>query len=90
MGMIDGIILKRRHIDIVIPEALQRQALQQLHVNHVGIGKTKLLACKSIYWIGVNLDIKNHINISSTCLDFQQTQPKEKKITMRFQANPGK
>ena len=28
----------------------------------MGIEKTKLLACNSIYWIGMNVDIKNHIN----------------------------
>ena len=39
MAVTDGIILKGRLIVIPIPEASQRQALQQLLVNHVGIGK---------------------------------------------------
>ena len=34
---------------------------------------------KSVYWIGLSADIKNYINCS-TCLDFQQTQTKEKLI----------
>ena len=58
MAVIDRVILKGRHV--VIPELLQNQALQQFHVNHVGIEKTKLLACESIYWIDMNVDIKNH------------------------------
>ena len=58
MAVIDGVILKRRHI--VIPEVLQKGALQQLHINHMGIEKkNKLLACKSIYWIGMKVDIEN-------------------------------
>ena len=35
--LIDRVILKSR--DIVIPETLQRQALEQLRVNHIGIKK---------------------------------------------------
>ena len=70
MALIDGIILKGWHI--VIPEALQRQMLQQLHINHIGIEKkTKLLAHESMYWIGMNLDVKNYIKYS-TCLDFSK------------------
>ena len=37
MAMIDGIVLKGGHI--VIPESLQRQALEQLSVNDKGIKK---------------------------------------------------
>ena len=45
--VIDGIILKGRHI--VIPNSLRPQVLNQLHTNHMGIGKTKLFACESVY-----------------------------------------
>ena len=47
MEVTDRVILKGRYV--VIPEILQRRALQHLHVNHMGIKKTKLLACESIY-----------------------------------------
>ena len=46
---------------IVIPEALQRVALEQLYVNHMGIDKTTLLACESMYWPGMSNDIENNI-----------------------------
>ena len=46
----------------------------------MGIEETKILACKSVYWICMNADIENHITNCSTCLDFQQTQLKEKFI----------
>ena len=48
-AVINGVVIKSRCI--VIPEVLQQQALKLLYINHMGIGKTKLLACKSIYWI---------------------------------------
>ena len=70
MAVIDGVILKGRHI--VIPEALQWQALEQLHVNHMGITKTKLLVCEAIYWPDMNNDNKNHIKIALHILIFRQ------------------
>ena len=39
MAVIDGGILKGRWI--VIPQSLQKQALEQFHVDHIGIKKLK-------------------------------------------------
>ena len=76
--MIDGIIMKGRHV--IIPEILKTQTLDKLHINHMGIEKTELLACESISWPNINDDIENLIKNCTTCLTFQQTQPKEKMI----------
>ena len=46
----------------------------------MGIEKTKLLVCKSKYWANINDDIENFIKNCTTCLTFQQTQPKGKII----------
>ena len=86
MSVIDGIILKDRHVEI--PEALQRQALEQLHVNHLVIVKSKLLTCESIYWTGMNNDIEKHIKICFTHLNLQQMQPKEKIIHHEITGKP--
>ena len=48
---------------IIIPERLKQQALDQLHVNHMGMEKTKLLACNSVYWVNINNDIENHVKL---------------------------
>ena len=77
MVVIGADIIKGRCI--VVPEVLQKQAPQQLYINHMGIEK-KILRHDSIYWIGMNIDVKSHIKNCSTCLDFQQTQLKEKII----------
>ena len=66
----NGVILKVRHV--VIPEALQMLALEQLHVNHMGIEKAKLLAHKSMYWPGTNSDIENCIKIALHFLIFNK------------------
>ena len=78
LAVIDGIILKDRCI--VIPDSLKEQVLTQLHASHMGIEKTKLLACESVFWSNINDDIEAYIKHCATCLEFQQTQPKDKII----------
>ena len=78
LAVIDGIILKGRYI--IIPNSLRQQVLNQLHTKHMGIEKTKLLACECVYWYSINADIEKYIKQCVTCLEFQQMQPKEKII----------
>ena len=35
------------------------------------------MAYASIYWTNINDDIEKQVKFFSTCLDFQQTQPKK-------------
>ena len=56
VAVVNGIIMKGRCV--VIPKILKTQGLDQLHVNHMGIEKTKLLASKSLYWVNINVDIE--------------------------------
>ena len=76
--VIDGIILKGRHI--IMPNSLRQQVLNQLHTNHMGIEKTKLLAHECVYWPSINAEIEKYIKQCPTCHEFQQTQPKERII----------
>ena len=85
-GSFDRLFLKGRHI--VTPEVLQKQALQQLHINLIRNCKTKLVVHKSIYGIGMNVDFENHIKNCCTCLDFQKTQLKEILITHEIPGQP--
>ena len=75
LAVIDGIILKGRCI--IIPDSLKQQVLAQLHINHIGIEKTKLLACESVFCHNINTNIESYIKLYATCLEFQLTQPKE-------------
>ena len=76
--VIDGVVMKGRHI--TIPVVLKQQVLDQLHTNHIGIEKTKLLTWESVYWVDINTDIDKHIERCNMCLEFQQMQPKQKMI----------
>ena len=76
LAVIDGVILKGRHI--IIPDSLKQQVLSQLHINHMGIEKTKLLAHESVFWHNINTNIKSYIKFCATSLEFQQMQLKGK------------
>ena len=78
-------MLKGRHI--VIPNSIRQQVLD-LHTNHMGIEKTKLLAHESVYWSSINVDIKKCIKNYPTYLEYQQTQPKEKIIHCNMPLRP--
>ena len=86
MAVIEGVVIKGKCM--VILKALQQQALKHLNINHMGIEKTKLLVYESVYWMRMNADIENHIKNCSTCLEFQQTQPKEKHIHLDIPSKP--
>ena len=75
LAVIDGIILKGNHITML--NSLREQVLNQLHTIHMGIEKTKLLACECVCRPSINADIKKYTKQCPTCLKFQQTQPKE-------------
>ena len=47
--------------NIIIPKELQKPMVNQLHTSHMGLEKMRLLACKPIYWLGINADIEVHI-----------------------------
>ena len=78
LAVIDDVVMKGR--SIIIPEALKQQALNQLHINHMGIEKTKLLAHESIYWFNVNNDIERYIKIAIHVLNFGKHSSGEKNL----------
>ena len=52
----------------------------------MGIEKTKLLACESIYWININDDIEKHIKIALHVLIF--SKPNQKKKIIHYNIPP--
>ena len=52
---------------IVIPSQCKEELLGQLHDGHFVVDRTKLRARDSIYWPGINKDIKNLVKTCSTC-----------------------
>ena len=73
---------------IIIPASLHSTVLDNLHINHMGIEKTRLLACKSMYWINMNADIEDIVENFLTCLDLHTTQTKDKTISHKIPGRP--
>ena len=68
LPIIDGMSMEVKRG--IIPVQLQKQILQQLFSNHMGIEKTRLLACESVYWLNINASIQNFMKQYATCLDY--------------------
>ena len=86
MAVIDRVFVEGGHI--VIPQTYQRQSLEPLHVNHIEIKKTKLSPCKSIHWIGTNMDTGNHIKIALHVLIFSKCSQRKKIIHHEIPGKP--
>ena len=50
-----------------IPKAIREQVLASLHIGHRGMLKMKLRAQQSMYWLGINKDIENHVMPCDPC-----------------------
>ena len=78
LAVIDGVIMKGRHV--IIHERLKAQALDQCHINHMGIEKSKLLVHKCIYWPNINNNIEDFIKKLYHMHYLSADQPKDKMI----------
>ena len=66
--MID--VVPRKGKRIIISLQLQMQILNQVHSNHMGIEKTRLLACDTLNWVNMNANIENAIKHCSAFLEY--------------------
>ena len=62
--------------------------IQVLHEGHPGIIKMKLRAQSSIYWIGLNKEIENHVMTWEPCKTISRSQQKEPAILMEIPNRP--
>lgn len=72
---------------IMVPMAMKRKMLSQLHESHFGIVKTKKRAKKALYWANMDSDIENMINACETC---QLNAPKNQKEPLISHSIPDK
>ena len=73
---------------IIVPLSSQKQILDDLHNNHMGIEKTWLIAREEVHWINVNGDIGCVVKQYATCLEYQWTQPQEKVLHYEIPCRP--
>ena len=80
LAVIDGVDIKGKQIIILS----QMQILSQLHSNHIGIKKMRLLMCESIYWIDMNADIEKAAKHCLTFLEYQICSHRKKQHPTKF------
>ena len=65
----DGVIFIGKQV--IIPDAIRSDILHQLHEDHLGIEKTRLLMRKSVYWPNIYKDIEMMVKCCAVCQESQ-------------------
>ena len=60
---------------IIVPSSMRKEMKDLLHTGHVGIERCKRRARESIYWPGLNGELKDLVSNCSTCLQHRNGQP---------------
>ena len=72
LSMQNGIILKGNQV--IIPDQLRHDILEQLHASHQGIDKTKKLARECVFWPGMPKSVENICASCHLCQEMQHQQ----------------
>lgn len=75
LAISDGLIFRGERL--VIPHGLRNQVKNDLHVGHTGIESCLRRARETIYWPGMNAEIKSWIETCEACCEYEKSQPKE-------------
>ncbi|XP_064641926.1 uncharacterized protein K02A2.6-like [Lineus longissimus] len=86
LAMEDGILFKGKQV--VIPETLRKNILEQLHDAHQGIEKTRRLARELVYWPNINKDVEDLVSKCSTCQEYRPQDKKEPLIPHEIAKGP--
>ena len=76
LSVINGLVLKGTS-RIIVPKKLRQNALNKLHVSHLGTIKTILRARNYVFWPGINEDIKQLCKNCKIWNKFSTRQPSE-------------
>ena len=60
---------------VVIPEAMQKQILDILHLGHFGMQKMKQLARSAVYWPHIDSQIEDTCRCCTACAEHQNSPP---------------
>lgn len=71
----DGLIFRGDRV--VIPKALRKEMIEDVHAAHQGIESSLRRARESIYWPNMNSEVKDYISRCEICLTYASYQQKE-------------
>ena len=86
MHITNGIIMN--DIRIVMPQSLQKEYLQCLHMGHLGISKCQARAKTTVFWPNIDSDISQLIARCEACCENQHAPPRYDKhsVEAHFQS----
>ena len=82
----DGLIFAGERL--VVPQVMNKVALQVIHEGHMGIEKCKQRARSCLYWPSMNTDVENLVNGCEVCNKFSPTIRKEPMIPYEVPSRP--
>jgi transposase InsO family protein len=74
---------------VVIPKALRKEILQELHAAHQRVERALARARQCVYWPGLENDVRNVIGTCKECALYGQSQQKEPLIQDEPPTRPG-
>ncbi|XP_011145827.2 uncharacterized protein K02A2.6-like [Harpegnathos saltator] len=72
---------------LIIPPSLQRKLLLKVHEGHLGVNKCRDKAKQSIWWLGIDMQLKNLVENCPNCVE-QRLNIKEPFIKETFPDRP--
>ena len=71
----EGLLFKGEKL--IVPKSKQRETLEKIHSNHLGINKCKARARDILYWPGMSSQIHDMCSKCSVCLEHRKSNAKE-------------
>ena len=84
--MIDGLILKGK--TIIVPQALRKDNLAQIHEGHLGIERSKLRARDLVFWPEMTKQIEDIVANCSTYQELRSSNPREPMLSHEIPQYP--
>ena len=76
LSVVEGLLLKGTS-RIIIPKRLTQNALNKLHISHLGTSKVILQARTCVFWPGINVDIRELCETCEICKKISARQSSE-------------
>ncbi|VDI61503.1 Hypothetical predicted protein [Mytilus galloprovincialis] len=82
----NGLLFKGERV--IIPKSLRTRMIKKIHSSHIGIEGCLRRARESLYWPGMNAEVKDYIQRCETCRTFERKQQKETLISHEIPSRP--
>ena len=82
----DGLIFRGE--SILIPPALRREVLSQIHEGHLGMERSKLRARELVYWPNMNKQIEDVVSSCTICQELRHRNAQEPMIPHEIPQHP--